>query len=361
MVDSKSVQSVVLWGGPLDFSDTNVHTLNLAKGLKRRDISLHLYTPGGTMEKEFKEAGIPYTVEKFLNYFIIDFFKFRRLSGEVKKLSPQLIHLQSYRQLNPAVKLARKLQIPLILTVHYISEELELREEIFRWVQGIIALNEEVREYLVNRLRVPKDIIRVISPGVDFEWVGETREYEQNQATVVGTIGNIDRKLSDFVKAAEILVKRNLDCQFLVAGREREKSEVVQQAKSLEILDRFTFVETLTNSRAVLPLLSIYVSTQSPRKFGQDILDAMAWGKGVVAEGMGTHFSLIKDRETGILVSSGQPDAIADAVTELIQNREFRWEMGENARQLVKKRFTLEVMIEETLSVYEKVLSAQAV
>jgi D-inositol-3-phosphate glycosyltransferase len=65
--------------------------------------------------------------------------------------------------------------------------------------------------------------------------------------------------------------------------------------------------------------------------FGMVALEAMACGTPVVASQVGGLAYLVQDGETGFHVPDGDPDALCDALTRLIQDRELRLRMGDQA------------------------------
>ena len=64
-------------------------------------------------------------------------------------------------------------------------------------------------------------------------------------------------------------------------------------------------------------------------------LEAMAAGKAVVASNVGGLRELIRDRETGILFPSSNAEALAEVLTELVQNPDLRTALGKRARRYV--------------------------
>src|SRR2546425_7533059 len=64
-------------------------------------------------------------------------------------------------------------------------------------------------------------------------------------------------------------------------------------------------------------------------------LEAMACGKPVVASAIGGLKEMIRNRENGILVPPARPDLLADAILELIRDRQLSDEIGEAARESV--------------------------
>jgi glycosyltransferase involved in cell wall biosynthesis len=63
--------------------------------------------------------------------------------------------------------------------------------------------------------------------------------------------------------------------------------------------------------------------------------------------------------ETGFLVPSRNPSALAAAIVRLIEEPKLRQEMGEKGRERFLKYFTVDVMARETEKVYEECLDRQ--
>ena len=70
--------------------------------------------------------------------------------------------------------------------------------------------------------------------------------------------------------------------------------------------------------------------------FGMVALEAMACGTPVVASQVGGLAFLIQDGVTGYHVPVGDPEALCDRITALLENSKLRKELGENAAQFAQ-------------------------
>ena len=61
--------------------------------------------------------------------------------------------------------------------------------------------------------------------------------------------------------------------------------------------------------------------------------------------------------ETGLLVPPGDPGAIVDAVSRLLDNRELAGRLGCAARQRIHNRFSVDRMVRATEELYEDLLA----
>ena len=87
------------------------------------------------------------------------------------------------------------------------------------------------------------------------------------------------------------------------------------------------------------------------------LLEAMIAGIPVVATDIGPNLEVIEDKRTGLLVPSGNSQALADAIIEIINNSVKAAALSQAAYQDVKKRFNLERMVKEHEEFYQKILT----
>lgn len=88
------------------------------------------------------------------------------------------------------------------------------------------------------------------------------------------------------------------------------------------------------------------------------LLEAGAAGRPVVATPVGGAPEIVVDGETGVLVPTGDPAALAGAVVGLLRDPARAAAMGERARARVHARFTLDHQADGLIAVYRDVLAA---
>jgi len=102
--------------------------------------------------------------------------------------------------------------------------------------------------------------------------------------------------------------------------------------------------------------MDIFVLPSRNEGISNTILEAMATGLPVVATRVGGNPELVVDGETGILVPSGDAQKMMQALSIYVDNEEKRQSDGQAARQLIAKRFRLEHMVDNYLSVYDDMM-----
>lgn len=86
------------------------------------------------------------------------------------------------------------------------------------------------------------------------------------------------------------------------------------------------------------------------------VLEAMAFGKPVVASNTGPMPELVHDGVTGRLFSPGDSRTLADQIIEVLANDKLRRTMGQNAHSVIRECFGIDLLVRKTLQVYDRVI-----
>ena len=82
----------------------------------------------------------------------------------------------------------------------------------------------------------------------------------------------------------------------------------------------------------------------------------MASQKAVIGTRVGGLPEVVSDFETGLLVQSGNPNSLANAILTLLQDRPLCKAMGERGLAFVKAHYDFDQIVDGYLGVYQKAL-----
>jgi glycosyltransferase involved in cell wall biosynthesis len=164
-------------------------------------------------------------------------------------------------------------------------------------------------------------------------------------------LGRIDRlKGHDiFIQAANRIAKTHENVLFLMAGRKMEDQpgyheELVRMISS----ERIIFTGFSDNVPDVLRGTDISVlASKLPDGYPTVILESMAAGVPVVASRLGGSPEMIDDGINGYLYDPKYVDQLVERLVALIENKDLRKKMGDEARKKAEKNFTYELTIEK--------------
>jgi rhamnosyl/mannosyltransferase len=148
----------------------------------------------------------------------------------------------------------------------------------------------------------------------------------------------------------------------LVVGRGPHRAAVERLVRRLGLQERVTLTGEVSDARRRVLLhasdLLVLPSIDRSEAFGIAQLEAMACGKPVVSSDLPTGVRAVnRHGVTGLLVPPGDADALARALSRVLDDAALRAELGEAARRRVEEHFTAERMVAETLSLYDEVLA----
>jgi glycosyltransferase involved in cell wall biosynthesis len=87
------------------------------------------------------------------------------------------------------------------------------------------------------------------------------------------------------------------------------------------------------------------------------LLEAMAYGKPIVASRVGGIPEFVLDGKNGYLVDPRNSDELAEKISRLVEDSELRTRIGSYNTRYVEKKYSLKMMVNKTLEAYERLLS----
>jgi glycosyltransferase involved in cell wall biosynthesis len=100
----------------------------------------------------------------------------------------------------------------------------------------------------------------------------------------------------------------------------------------------------------------IFIAPSRYESFGFTVVEAMIFSKPTIGNNAGAIPEVIEDNVTGLLFEKDNTDSLKNVIIKLIESKDLREKMGIAGRKRYEKLFTAELMSENYLKYYEKVL-----
>ncbi|MCW3064143.1 MAG: glycosyl transferase group 1, partial [Solirubrobacterales bacterium] len=199
---------------------------------------------------------------------------------------------------------------------------------------------------------------RVVHLGTDLEG---TAESEWSPAPMLVTVAHLvpRKRHVDVVRALWLLRERHPDVRYVVVGEGPERARIEALAAELGVGDRVELRGQLPpeEARAVARAAAVFVLPSVDEAFGVAYVEAMAGGVPAVGCVGEDGPAEIAGAGGGILlVPPGDVEALAGEVGRLLEDDEWRRELGAAARANVAESFTWERCGRDTVAAYEEAL-----
>jgi glycosyltransferase involved in cell wall biosynthesis len=127
----------------------------------------------------------------------------------------------------------------------------------------------------------------------------------------------------------------------LLVGDGPDRGEVEAEIVKLGVEGRVKLAGERSDVPALLADSDVFVLSSRSEGLPVSVLEAMAAELPVVASDVGGLGELVVDGETGLLVPSGDPAALAEALGRLLDDRELRQKLGAAGRARAEASFDL--------------------
>lgn len=226
---------------------------------------------------------------------------------------------------------------------------------------AIVCVCEAEREDARRRSLRPRELVVVLNGCPECDDGAPPPEVDELRGggLLVGAISVLRRQkgLDVFLDAVPRVLARSADARVVLVGDgpEREPLEAQVRDLGLDREPRFRFLHYAPPAKRYLRALDVFVLSSSWEAFPIAVLEAQACGVPQVATDVGgTHEAVVP--ETGILVPPHDPERLAAAIGELLDDPARRAAMADASRARHAELFSAEQMVAGTAAVYERVL-----
>ena len=313
-----------------------------------------------------RDAGVSvYPIVAAARGYLAERRKFRVLCETIR---PDVVHSHGYRSDVLNSDIARKCGIPVMSTVHgFIGGDWKARmyERVqMRWLKGLDAV-VAVSAPLATRLQargVPRDRLSIIRNALE---APATLSREEACGALalpttgfnVGWVGRLspEKGIDVFLDAVERLDDVPLLAVVVGDGPDRVRMEALVRAGPLR--DRVRFCGVVQEASRLLTAFDAFVLSSRTEGTPMVLLEAMAAGVPIVATRVGGVPDVVSPTEA-LLVPSGEPGAIADAVRAIRSDKRSALKRAEAARSRLEAVFSVPAWLNDYENVYRRLVAS---
>lgn len=277
----------------------------------------------------------------------------------------------------PLLKLLRKKIIAKVLASRIGTEAGSLKGRYFflgnlfahmlKRTDAYIAISKEIVDSLRREGINPKNIFHIsnfvdteiFKPADDKARLLIKHSLSVDKKLVINFTGRIVKRkgidvlINTMEKNKEILTKAIL----IIIGTGPEEDRIKNLVSRLGITENVKFIGHSSEVFKLYQASDIFVLPSYAEGMPNSLLEAMACSVSVVASRIGGVVDVVEDGKSGMLFNPGDPISLSSSMLRLIEDSELRRRLGEEARKVIMKDFSIESITANYMDVYREVLA----
>jgi glycosyltransferase involved in cell wall biosynthesis len=237
------------------------------------------------------------------------------------------------------------------------------RRKYGRGVDHYIAVSEHVRQSLATnavrdcRVSVVYDGVELPSPpSAEEQRRARTRFGLPGDCVVIGSLGALEpNKGQSHALEALAVIRQTLPAHLLIGGAGSLRTQLHERIRALGLDTAARLLGHVDDLAAFFAAIDIFLFPAVDEGLGTALLLAMAHQRPVIALDATAAAEVIRDGESGRLILSPRPEAIAGAVVYLARHLDLAAQLAARARATIAEKFTAGRMVDETLAIYQAV------
>lgn len=246
------------------------------------------------------------------------------------------------------------------------------RHSFLKHANAFIAISEEIKESLVNRVSKHSKIIRIPN-GVDTETKYTPADAEMKKhfrselklpqdEIIVLFAGAINKRkgIYDLLEAVKDINVNN-DFTVVLCGpilEDHDFQERVREINESHPKVNILYKGKVNNVDEYMKASDIFVLPSYSEGLPNVLLEAAASGLALVSTDIGGSRDIVLDSVNGKLVETGNPEQLSDALCQIIDSKELQVSYGQESRKHAVNKFSLRQVAAAYSDLY-KVLSRQ--
>ncbi len=226
----------------------------------------------------------------------------------------------------------------------------------FDKLAGVIALTDELRQMCQDAgVNVP---IHIVPNMIDGPFIEPKEGWRDANRPVIGGLGRLDahKGYEHLIEACSLLRSRGRAFRCVIGGTGFDESALHAQVKDLGLEDIVRFVGFVDNKQRFFESIDLFIAPSVQETFGITLLEAMKYGRPVIATATGGHTAIVTENQNGLLVPPRDPAALADSIDSLLADPDRARQYAIAASRSLHDHYTMSVVGAQLTSALRKTL-----
>jgi glycosyltransferase involved in cell wall biosynthesis len=291
---------------------------------------------------------------------------FLALTNKIRSFRPQVLHAHGYDENLIASLAVSAVRVPCYIIGRHYSDHIYfltrgLKRKVYLTAEGfcnktatrIAVPTEGVARILTDLQGVPAEKVVVIPFGVDFnKYRASSPDAPSRLRSEYGLEGkylalvcgrlNPEKGLDYLLRAVPRVRAVNNDFRLAIVGRGERERELRALCQELGLEDVVRFVGWRKDAMDWIAAADLVAHPALCESWCQVLFEALGFTKPVIITPVGAAPEVIGNNERGLLIPPGNSDAIADAIIELMNDRELARSLAESGRNYIYRHMDID-------------------
>jgi glycosyltransferase involved in cell wall biosynthesis len=349
--------------------------LGLARALRERGDEVVLVSPGSLYGSRLITMGFRWIqfplARRSLNPFT-EAMTLARLLGLYRQEKPDLVHQFTVKCVLYGSLACRLLGFsPVVNSVTGLGYVFMGKGGSRRWLRGVIEPlyrlvlkkswvifqnPDDQKIFLENKLVDSQKVALIRGSGVDLRHYSPRLEPSGIPLVILPARMLWDKGVGEFVEAARILHTQGFKVRFALVGDVDDDNPASVHTSQLRKWDDEGVIEWWgwkEEMNGVYAQASIVCLPSYREGVPKTLIEAAACGRPIVASNVPGCREVVRTGQNGLLVPARDAGALAQSIKVLLQDPEMRKNMGISSRAIAEKEFSMDLVTQQTISVYQ--------
>jgi glycosyltransferase involved in cell wall biosynthesis len=226
----------------------------------------------------------------------------------------------------------------------------------------LIVQHSDDRRQLMESAMISGSRIRIIrGAGVDVSEFVPQPEPAGVPLVMLASRLLWDKGVGEFVEAARSLLEQGVHARFVIVGQGDPENPASIPDAQLKVWMESGLVEWWGKRNDMADVLSAAHVVCLPTFYGEGVpkvlLEAAACGRPIIATDVPGCREIVRHGENGLLVPPRNVIALSEAIRRLVGAADVRRDMGLRGRKIAITEFSVDRVIQETLTIYRELLA----
>lgn len=267
---------------------------------------------------------------------------------------------------------ARKFKIPCLYTAHgfhFFKGNSKLKNLIFRTIEkhfakctdALVTINQE--DYEAALKFKAKKVYKINGIGVDLTKYKVNNDLDKAEFKkslglekddfVVTSIGELNENKNTLRLIEVMSTIENKNIKYIICGQGPLQEKYIEAIKKYGLEDRVIMLGFRKDIPDILTITDLYIMPSYREGLSKSMMEAMCYGLPVVASRIRGNVDLLGNNEGGILCTTTDNQAYADAVTQIYSDKTLAKAMGKKNKEFIKN-FDIKVVLKQMEEIYKE-------